>query len=41
MKQHKNNYREVEEDYSSKALFVFFLIGMFIISTTSYLFFNN
>jgi hypothetical protein len=40
MKQHKNNHREAEEDYSSKALFVFFLIGMVTISATSYLIFN-
>ena len=40
MNTYKNNYREVEEDYSSKALFVFFLIGMVIISATSYLILN-
>ena len=40
MKTYKNNYKEVEEDYSIEALFVFFLIGMVIISATSYLIFN-
>lgn len=40
MKTSKNNYKEVEEDYSIEALFVFLLIGMLIISTTSYLIFN-
>lgn len=40
MKQYKKNYGGVEEDYSERALFVFFLIGMVIISTTSYLLFN-
>lgn len=40
MKQHKNNYREAEEDYSSKALSVFFLIGMAVISTVNYVLIN-
>jgi len=40
MKQYKNNYGKVEEDYSGKALFVFFLIGMVIISAVNYLIFN-
>ena len=40
MKQYKKNYGGVEDDYSERALFVFFLIGMVIISTTSYLLFN-
>lgn len=39
MKQYKNNYRGVEEDYSGKALFVFFLIGMVIISAVNYVLF--
>ena len=40
MKTYKNNYKGVEEDYSGRALFVFFLIGMVFISATSYLLFN-
>jgi hypothetical protein len=40
MKQYKKNYRGLEEDYSGRALFVFFLIGMVIISTVNYLIFN-
>ncbi len=40
MTQHKNNHREAEEDYSIKALSVFFLIGMLIISAVNYVLFN-
>lgn len=40
MKQYKNNYGKVEEDYSIKALSVFFLIGMVIISAVNYVLFN-
>ena len=40
MKEYKNNYGGVEEDYSGKALFVIFLIQMVFISITSYLIFN-
>lgn len=40
MKSNKKNYVGVEEDYSGKALFVFFLIGMVIISAVNYLLFN-
>ena len=40
MKQYKNNYGGVEEDYSGKALFVFFLVGMVIISALNYVLFT-
>ena len=40
MKQYKKNYAGVEEDYSGIALFVFFLIGMVIISAVNYVLFN-
>lgn len=40
MKEYKNNYGGVEEDDSGKAWSVFFLIGMVIISATTYLSFN-
>jgi hypothetical protein len=40
MKEYKKNYGGVEEDYSSKALFVFFLIGIGIILATSCLYIN-
>jgi len=40
MKKYKNNYGKVEEDYSGKALFVFFLVGMVIISALNYVLFT-
>lgn len=40
MKEHKKNYVGVEEDYSGKALFMFLLIGMVIISVATVVLFN-
>jgi hypothetical protein len=40
MKESKTNYGGVEEDYSGKALFIFFLIGMIIISVATVVLFN-
>ena len=40
MKEYKKNYKGVEEDYSGKALFMFFLIGMVIISVATVVLFN-
>lgn len=41
MKEYKKNYRGVEEDYSGKALVVFFLIGMVMVSFAAFVLFTN
>ena len=40
MKQYKNNYRGVEEDYLWIVIPLFFYIGMVIILALNYLYFN-